>query len=1041
MKQTLLLFFVLISGMVIGQKHNDDAAAFDIEKSVISRLYEAPQEGMQNQGKGVAISLNDPHGKEITFLCYENTTMSEEMKKAYPTLRTFTGYDLVNKNNIATITSFEGILQAFIHPHHGTTIEINYDQDAQKYTSSFHKNEEEHQCTLDESREIIEQRNQQSSDRSLMPQNGSVLKTFKMGIVVTDSFIKYYGGGNSVNAIAAATAVMNNINAVYKNTLAVSFVLNIVPDGSHLYTSAGVSLNIAGSAVNSYFPAAGAYDIGHVFHYISGGGGGIANLGVVCKNSIHTSPQTFPGKAGGISSGTNATLLYDIAVHEIGHQLGAGHTLSGTQGNCAGFSFDNTAAVEPGSGTTIMSYSNICGSDNITNQAGIVDPGDNTYFHAWSIHQMLNYINTQSCYATMGTNNPPTASANPCGVTTFEIPKSTPFELIGSATDSDNDNLSYQWDQVNIVSTAATIGGYCGNTIGPIFRSYPPTSSPKRTFPSLEYILNNANSPIASVGECLPSVARALNFKFIARDNNVNAGGIDIKDLTVTVTNTGPLTVTSPNTSTTTYAAGSTQTVTWSVNNTNTISDSVNILLSVDGGTTWPYTLAATPNDGSQGITIPNNIPGGNKARIRVESRKYTCFKFFDVSDFNFTITSPCVAITTTISPATNLTTTQGNSALNLGIQNNLGTPLTVAFTGSLTTSDAPGNLIFLNGGTCNGPSNPTYYDLLPFSVNTSGSYTISHGGSGSWVINLYANQFSGANCSNHISSNAIFNNSTGFVNLSSSLTASLTANTIYYLMISGFSGIPSNPNYSVTFTKPSGAIVYQGGLPPVANYSYSYIAVNKATNIITQQSTVSNFTSLSSGSYDIYGVHYYSGTGSNPPTVDPASWVNQNFNTVKNSPTCIAISSNSRQVTVQECIYTVISQAAIGTGTLANILSTIQPGCKVNFAMGIDTISLSSGLDLASNVSIDGTGQNVLINLFNSSATYVFKNTSSGITTLKNIKIKHLNPQSSSNVVVNEGNLTLDTVTVTGNVNQVITNSTSTAKVIIKGSVAIRKT
>jgi hypothetical protein len=1034
MKQTLLFLFFLLQICGYGQKHDDAAISFDIQKSAISNLVYAPQDESRETNKGTIIVLKDPSGKEMTFQCYENTTMSEEMKKAYPTLRTYTGYDVTDKNTTATITSYNGVLQGHIHPQYGMPIEIKYDQEALKYTSTFHHNDGKHQCELDESQELIESRTHHSPDRSLMPQNGSVLKTFRMGIVVTDRFVDSFELGNPVAGVAAAMAVMNDINAVYKRTLAVVFSVSIIVDINGLYTIQGVNFGLAASTVRSYFTET-AYDVGHLFDYNSGGGSGVAALGVACRETV---------KSQGYSSGLNYSLLYDIAVHEIGHQFKAGHTFNGTIGIC-GAQFDGLSSVEPGSGTTIMSYSDACGTDNLTFQNGTGVPPDNTYFHAASIKQMLDYINTQSCYSSSTiVNTPPVASANPCGVIAFSIPKSTPFELIGSATDANNDNITYQWDQVD-TGTGAAPGTNCGSTTGPIFRSYPPSSSPKRTFPALEYILNNQNSPTARVGECLPSSVRTLNFKFIARDNNINAGGIDVHDLAVTVTNTGPLQVTSPNTNVT-YAAGSSQTITWSVNNTNTISDSVNILLSVDGGTTWPYTLAETPNDGSQSVSLPANIPGGAKARIRIESRKYSCFKFFDVSNVNFTITSPCVAITTIISPVNNLVTTLGNAALNLGMQNNFGTPVTAAITGSITTGDTPGNLIFLDGTTCVGPSNPTYYDLLPFSVSTAGNYTISHGGVGSWVINLYANQFTGANCNNHISSSAVFDSGSGFVFTNSSLTASLNINTIYYLMISRFSGAPtSNPNYSINFpTKPAGATVYQGGPAPITNYSYTYIAVNKQTNIIAQQSSTSNFTTLPSGTYDIYGIHYYSGTGSMPPNVDPTTWVNQNFNTVKNSPTCIAISSNSRQVTVQECILTVTTEAASGAESFASRLSTIPPGCKVVFASTIDNISLSSQVDITSNnITIDGTGQNVLINFAsgsNGTADYLIRNTATGVT-FKNVNFKHTNPKTTANVLRNEGTITLDGVTLTGNVNEVLKNQTSnTSSVTVKGAVSIRK-
>jgi subtilisin-like proprotein convertase family protein len=72
---------------------------------------------------------------------------------------------------------------------------------------------------------------------------------------------------------------------------------------------------------------------------------------------------------------------------------------------------------------------------------------------------------------------------------------------------------------------------------------------------------------------------------------------------------TGPFAVTSQNSDNTSWYQGVPQTITWTVNGSNALtgSSSVNIKLSVDGGLTFPTTLASnTPNDGAEVITVPN---------------------------------------------------------------------------------------------------------------------------------------------------------------------------------------------------------------------------------------------------------------------------------------------------------------------------------------------------------------------------------------------------------------------------------------------------
>jgi hypothetical protein len=117
----------------------------------------------------------------------------------------------------------------------------------------------------------------------------------------------------------------------------------------------------------------------------------------------------------------------------------------------------------------------------------------------------------------------------------------------------------------------------------------------------------------------------------------IAVGQTAFTDMVVTVTNTaGPFQVTAPN-SNVTWNAGGAATVTWSVNGTNGGSvncASVNILLSTDGGNTFPIVLASsTANDGSEVIAVPATT--GTTNRIKVEAVGNI---FFDISNTNFTI-------------------------------------------------------------------------------------------------------------------------------------------------------------------------------------------------------------------------------------------------------------------------------------------------------------------------------------------------------------------------------------------------------------------
>ncbi|MBV9959870.1 MAG: VCBS repeat-containing protein, partial [Acidobacteria bacterium] len=229
----------------------------------------------------------------------------------------------------------------------------------------------------------------------------------------------------------------------------------------------------------------------------------------------------------------------------------------------------------------------------------------------------------------------------------YTIPRSTPFALTATGSDPNGDTVSYTWEEFDLGSSSPPDTDADG-VARPIFRSYLATSSPTRTFPSMQYILNNANVPPASatcpvgggtclVGEALPTITRTMNFRVTARDNRTT-GAINSAAMQVSVSAaSGPFNITSPNTNVT-WANDIQQTVTWNVAGTTGApvnASTVRILLSTDGGNTFPVVLSAsTPNDGSEPVLIP--VAGTTTARIKVEAVGNI---FFDISDTNFTIT------------------------------------------------------------------------------------------------------------------------------------------------------------------------------------------------------------------------------------------------------------------------------------------------------------------------------------------------------------------------------------------------------------------
>lgn len=236
--------------------------------------------------------------------------------------------------------------------------------------------------------------------------------------------------------------------------------------------------------------------------------------------------------------------------------------------------------------------------------------------------------------------------------TEVTIPLRTPFTLTGHGNDSDGDTLTYLWEQTDGSENGSHDLDVTARVRGPLFSvfstttppgsstdQYPetdewrlqgrPTPQPSRSLPDIAQVL--ADNTNAATGKC-PSAAgspqakeclaellpgagyigtrgdRTMGFRLTARDNNPGAGGTAFADTVVRINNAaGPFRVTAPATATT-VAPGGTLTVTWNVAGTEQLADRVAIKLSVNGGRTFPGTLAAqTPNDGEATVEIPRD--------------------------------------------------------------------------------------------------------------------------------------------------------------------------------------------------------------------------------------------------------------------------------------------------------------------------------------------------------------------------------------------------------------------------------------------------
>ncbi len=613
--------------------------------------------GNQTSKSKTVISLPNAHGKLEKFEVYEASNFEADLQAQFPEIRAFSGKGITDKYALIKLSiSPQGFQSMIFRTDSENEFIEPYSQDGKVY-SVYNSNRENVRLNWKCGAEDADLGNNPSNKDNLSRANNGQLKTMRLAQSCTAEYSNYFGATSSAQVglvLAAFNNTFTRANGVYEKDLGIH--LNLVASSTNViyyaaatdpYSAAAtgsggawnaelqntLSANLTGVGTTLAANNA-AYDIGHLFG-ASGGGGNAGCIGCVCTDD--TASTTDKNKGSGFTSPgdnipTGDTFDIDYVVHEVGHQLGATHT----------FSMNNEGSgtnMEVGSGITIMGYAGITDQDVANNSIAS--------YHPVSISQIQTNLISKSCPVSTSlaaTNATPVANAG----ADITIPKSTPFILTGSATDANaGDALTYSWEQYdndNASQTLTASGASVTKPSGPNWISFSPTASQSRYMPKLSTVLNNSlTTPGPEVNiEALSSIARTLTFRLTVRDNvpyvalnKVAQTGFDDKIVTIDATR-GPLNVTSQNTAGISWIQGSTQTITWVVNNTNASvgGTNVDILLSTDGGLTFPTTLiAATPNDGSETITVPN--VAAINCRIMV---KASASIFFNVNTTPFAI-------------------------------------------------------------------------------------------------------------------------------------------------------------------------------------------------------------------------------------------------------------------------------------------------------------------------------------------------------------------------------------------------------------------
>lgn len=625
------------SGRIAGQP-NASQRYYNLDLQGLKKaVLQAPAARTNSKIPEVIVGFPTASGQIKRFLVSEASVLPAELREKYPGIYSFAGRDVDDPATTIrfSLSDYNGVQAIILGAAKATFIEPIQPGNMHNYKvysdleSTFKFN-----CKTSDLGKEVEAEIKPSSKKSdaNARATGPNLRVFRAAIFIPPSYGDEYAGTGTdqqkrANILAQVNGVVTQLNAIFERDLSVR--IQLVPNNDKIVFYTGLP-DPGGSTtqdvINNLIGFSN-YDIGHTFLRNTDDGqdnaGDAGCIGCICTKD--------KGLAWTLGRYTSSAVFVYIVAHEMGHQMGAYHVQT-CESRISG---NGKSEVEPGSGSTIMGYAGICSPE--------VEYAPDGYYNQISIRQIDSYIGTLSCGSSVSTgNSAPTVNAG----LDYTIPKSTPFVLTGQASDPDaGDGLTYTWEQndpqiynYNNFEDGRNLDRGLPptfKTTGPMFRSYPPSSSPVRILPDLETVRNDG----PYIFEVLPSVARTLNFVLTARDNHPGGGRVQFDSMKVFIANNaGPFDFSS--TTPYVWTAGSTQSVLWNVAGTNTAPvncQNVKISLSIDGGKTFAYVLAAsTANDGSENIVVPVNISSEN-CRLKIEAINNI---FYALSNTDFSITA-----------------------------------------------------------------------------------------------------------------------------------------------------------------------------------------------------------------------------------------------------------------------------------------------------------------------------------------------------------------------------------------------------------------
>ena len=590
----------------------------------------------------IAVYFPNLKGEIVKYNVNEKFNLALKLALKYPSIRSFRGVGQEDKNQKLNFTISVTGVSAFIY-NNDSKISVSEFID-EVYVVNKDTSESQLKNLTDcivETVQSTSNKNKQFSVRSGKEINATGIRKLRLAVATPKQYSNMHGGTKE-SVLSTINDIINNVNAISELELGIVYelvgdnekliLLNSDPDPFDIENK-GVSiyredLNAAGQELIDSKIGFSNYDIGHLFisrdeadstEY----GIGLANLGAVPINGSNKGATwSYWSK-----NTVNKSGFIKLVMHEIGHQLGATHTFSFKQDEVT---YSQSTQIEPYLGRSIMSY----GPDKL-------------FYHYESIRQILNLFSANSSVGTISTFSN-TISINQ--LKTYYIPVKTPFVLEAKSNLSST-HLIYNWEQLDTGIVNDDV--YWGPKLfqGPLFSSTNPSANPKRYFPTENNILaglltqNNAEFSYGSIPqefyenqffETLSEIPRTFKFGLSIRDSELMKG-VYLDTTTVHVAeNSLPFEILNDfkNAS---FVGGDPINLSWQLGNTNDAlinTEYVQIVLSADGGLTFPHIIAnRTNNDGSQEVILPNVT--SEKVRIKILAIDNI---YFTINPVNFSI-------------------------------------------------------------------------------------------------------------------------------------------------------------------------------------------------------------------------------------------------------------------------------------------------------------------------------------------------------------------------------------------------------------------